>query len=179
MGDLVQAGRRSFLRRSAFGVAAALGLGAGGRALVRDDGSAATVAVGKGQTTLTLRGADWRLVAPYSKAGVMPAAEAAPATHGRIVAQDGTALGQFQAAAVPGAAGRFQLHSFELTDGSILGMGAGALDDAVFAIVGGTGRWQGATGSYVARQRPRELGGDGTAEFILNVTMAGETTDGV
>ena len=36
--------------------------------------------------------------------------------------------------------------------------------------VGGTGRFAGATGSYTARQSPRETGGDGTAEFILTLS---------
>ena len=38
-------------------------------------------------------------------------------------------------------------------------------------MLGGTGTYAGATGSYLARQLPRELGGNGTAEFHL--TLAG------
>jgi hypothetical protein len=38
-------------------------------------------------------------------------------------------------------------------------------------VLGGTGRFTGVTGSYVARQGARELGGDGTAEFRF--TLAG------
>ena len=52
---------------------------------------------------------------------------------------------------------------------SIFGVGAGALGPATFAVIGGTGRYSGATGSYVARQSRRELGGDGTAEFTLTL----------
>ena len=43
----------------------------------------------------------------------------------------------------------------------------------VFAIVGGTGKYLGVTGSYVARQNPLETGGDGTAEFTLTLQRSG------
>ena len=36
-------------------------------------------------------------------------------------------------------------------------------------MIGGTGRYAGATGSYVARQSLREHGGEGTAEFTLTL----------
>ena len=39
----------------------------------------------------------------------------------------------------------------------------------VYAVVGGTGRYAGARGSYTARQHPQELEGDGTAEFALRL----------
>jgi hypothetical protein len=39
--------------------------------------------------------------------------------------------------------------------------------ESVFAIVGGTGRYLGARGSYVARRLPVELGGDGSAAFTM------------
>ena len=35
--------------------------------------------------------------------------------------------------------------------------------------MGGTGRYAGARGTYVARQRRQELGGEGTAEFVLTL----------
>ncbi|MCA1844417.1 MAG: hypothetical protein LC792_14755, partial [Actinobacteria bacterium] len=36
-----------------------------------------------------------------------------------------------------------------------------------FAVIGGTGRYAGARGSYAVRQGYRELGGDGTAEVTM------------
>ena len=68
-----------------------------------------------------------------------------------------------------GATG-LEYHSFNLSDGTILGLGTGAGDgESTFAIVGGTGRYAGARGTYIAHQRPRELGGNGTAEFRLTL----------
>ena len=41
----------------------------------------------------------------------------------------------------------------------------------VFTILGGSGRYLGATGSYVAEQNPVETGGDGSARFTLTLIM--------
>lgn len=68
-------------------------------------------------------------------------------------------------------------HAFRLPEGSIMGTGVGTRHDDqpdVFAIVGGTGRYVGARGSYVATQRHRELGGDGTALITITIFLEGE-----
>lgn len=67
-------------------------------------------------------------------------------------------------------------HTFALHEGSILGVGTGSRDlDAAdtFAIVGGTGRYAGAQGTYVAIRRPFDLGGDGSAEFTMSFAAGG------
>ena len=69
-----------------------------------------------------------------------------------------------------GAGGALQLQTFDLLDGTIMGIGAAGAHENPFAIVGGTGRYVGVSGTYVAKQSPRELGGDGTAEFTLTLT---------
>lgn len=58
-------------------------------------------------------------------------------------------------------------HTFKLRDGTIVGTGTAGRLEGVFAILGGTGRYAGARGTYVARQRHHEFGGDGAAEFVL------------
>jgi hypothetical protein len=67
------------------------------------------------------------------------------------------------------AGGTIEVHTFRLRDGSLLGMGSTIDGESVFSIVGGTGRYAGARGSYVAQQRLRELGGDGTALITLDL----------
>jgi hypothetical protein len=64
-----------------------------------------------------------------------------------------------------------EIHTFTLRDGTIHGLGSAVRgDDGQFLILGGTGRYAGIQGSYLARQATRELGGNGTAEFRLTLT---------
>jgi hypothetical protein len=98
-------------------------------------------------------------------------------------APDGEKAGEFYASSFsfgspfgPGemAANAMEMHHFNLKDGTIVGMGTlGGFHEveSVHAIIGGTGRYVGATGSYVARQSPIELGGDGTADFTFNIIL--------
>jgi hypothetical protein len=70
------------------------------------------------------------------------------------------------------AASSLEIHTFDLDGGTIHGLGSAVRGtDGQFVVLGGTGRYVGATGTYLARQLPRELGGNGTAEFHL--TLAG------
>jgi len=88
---------------------------------------------------------------------------------------DGEPVGELHGAAfaLQGAgarsegAERLELHTFKLGDGTILGSGMSGALEGEFAILGGTGRYAGVQGTYVARLSRRELGGDGTAEFRL------------
>jgi hypothetical protein len=92
---------------------------------------------------------------------------------GELVDAEGTSLGRFLGistafdATSPGTSA-VESHTFQLADGTLHGTGtAEAGGESVFAIVGGTGRYHGARGSYVARQMPVELGGDGSAAFTM------------
>ena len=73
----------------------------------------------------------------------------------------------------PLAAAFVEHHTLNLAEGTLTGMGTSQGEESTFAIVGGTGRYAGARGSYVARQLPVELGGDGTAELVVTVTLDG------
>ena len=168
--------RRQILSGMAvFGVGAA----AGGAVLANADGSdgsggSNTQPSGRSRLSLTLRSDRLVSSVPGRVAGELRPAGKAPATRGDVFDTGGSHVGQFSSAAVPGAAGALMLHTFELADGTILGMGSGPLSEATYAVVGGTGRFQGAAGSYVARQHPRDLGGDGSAEFVLDLMTEGD-----
>jgi hypothetical protein len=145
--------------------AGVVGVGAAGRATA--DVGRGTLELG--ETQVRLEGRHWRTMMVGSAAAAMPDAGSVPSTMGELL-RDGKLLGKFSSASVPGSMGRFVLHSFDLEDGMLLGMGSGPLAEGVFAVIGGTGTYTGATGSYTARQRPLQAGGDGTADFVLDLT---------
>lgn len=164
--------RASLLRRLALVAGGAIGVGVAARGAGGEERATAraTPAAARPQPSqLTLRGRDWRLSRPGVRHGQLPGAADPIVPTGRIVDTAERELGRFRASALPGLAA-FHLHTFELADGTILGIGGSRLAEASYAIVGGTGRYAGASGTYTARQSPRELGGDGTAEFILNLS---------
>jgi hypothetical protein len=82
----------------------------------------------------------------------------------------GTSFALHGAGANAAAPERLELHTFRLADGTIIGSGMSGPLDGEFAILGGTGRYAGARGTYVARLSRLELGGDGTAVFRLSLT---------
>lgn len=63
-------------------------------------------------------------------------------------------------------AGR-HVHHLSLADGTLDAVGPATTGDATFAVIGGTGRYAGATGTYHLRQQPAPSGG--TAEFTLAI----------
>ena len=158
--------RASLLKRLALLAGGVVGAGVAVRSTGGDEPAAA--APRRSTSELTLYGRDWRLHRPGVAFGKLPTASDPALPSGRIVDRRERELGRFRAAALPGAAA-FHLHTFELAEGTILGIGANRLDEGSYAIVGGTGRYAGASGTYKARQHLRELGGDGTAEFTLNL----------
>jgi hypothetical protein len=166
--------RSGALKRLALFAGGAAGFGAiGTRALGQNHAAvpaAVPAAAGRKTKTVVLRGRDWTHVVHDAEPGKLPATTAARTPSGRIVDTRGRELGAFSAANLVGTGGALQLQTFDLVDGTILGIGAAGIHENPFAIVGGTGRYAGVSGTYVARQSPREVGGDGTAEFTLTLT---------
>jgi hypothetical protein len=166
--------RRSLLVRGLVLVAGALGVGA-----ARDSGTARAATSGVKGSELRLYGRNFHLHAPSHPAGRVPAGGERHSGYGELLDRPGgKAVGHFTAAHLThespfaAAASSLEIHTFTLSAGTIHGLGAvtrGA--EGHFVILGGTGLYAGAHGSYVARQQPRELGGNGTAEFHL--TLAG------
>ena len=170
MEGIPSASRRSLLKRGLLLLAGGLGLGVAG--------SRTAAKVSRGFTALKLQGQQWHAFAQDRQRGELPVRGDRISTFGVLSAMDGSKLGEFYATGFtlhrplgpgPFAAASLELHTFNLADGTIAGMGSSGSNEGVFAIVGGTGRYSGATGSYVARQHPLELGGDGTAEFSLTL----------
>lgn len=128
---------------------------------------------------LRLYGRSWRLDAPGRRSGesIRPG-DSGTVTGELLEARDGRSLGQFFGSrlAVQSAPGgnvradaSVEVHTFVLPRGTIVGMGTALPGASVFAVVGGTGDFAGASGSYTAVQRLHEHGGNGTAEFHLTL----------
>ena len=163
--------RRSALKRGLAALGGLVGVGAGAQA-----GSAA--AGTDGATALVLYGRAWRSYSRDRQPGELPRAGDRLTFQGELFDRPGgAAVGELYAAAftlhgpgaAAGAAERLELHTFVLAGGTIVGTGAAGGESGVFAVLGGTGRYAGARGSYVARQGHHELGGDGTAEFVFSL----------
>src|SRR5512139_1059909 len=174
--------RRRLLKRGAFFLGGALGLGLTGKAGLDAAGSQGA-SVG-GALSMKVHGAGWRLTYPDRRRGVVPQPGDRSSSFGQLfTAPAGDKIGEFYASsfqfgspfgASDVAASAMETHQFNFRDGSIIGIGT--LCDlcgsqSVHAIIGGTGRYEGASGSYTARQNPIELGGDGTAEFEFNMIL--------
>ena len=175
--------RREMLKSSLALAAGALGIGAASKALGGSAGSDPPTSRpqpgGRPPRTLELLGRNVHAVTAGKPAGHGPEAGDQTALSGEIHDAHGAVLGHFLGSstaldpfddALPRGAA-IETHTFRLADGTIHGMGTaedGA--DSVFAIVGGTGRYIGARGSYTANHLPIELGGDGTAAFTMTFT---------
>jgi hypothetical protein len=165
--------RRSLLGRGLLLAAGALGLGAARRPATARAGAP------KAKGELRLYGRNFHLHAPCRRAGQVPESGDRHNAYGELLDRpNGKVVGHFTAAHLThespfaAAASSLEIHTFNLNEGTIHGIGSASRGvDAHFVVLGGTGRYSGVQGSYVARQRSRELGGNGTAEFHL--TLAG------
>jgi hypothetical protein len=163
--------RRGLLGRGLLVAAGAVGLG-GARSAATDRGRP-----GSTTTALTLYGRQFHLHSPTRLAGEVPLKGDRHTAYAELLDRPGgRTVGRFSAAHLSldspfAGASSLEIHTFDLTDGTIHGLGSAPRGvDGTFVVLGGTGRYAGAAGSYVARQRARELGGDGTAEFELSLT---------
>ncbi|MEE9199790.1 MAG: hypothetical protein V3U26_08380 [Dehalococcoidia bacterium] len=178
--------RRNLLKQGTVMVAAVFGGVFGGMFTGRGGNAGAAPKEQPGppsQTKLTLYGCHWHRCSQNLKRGEPLARGDQIATYGELLDRaNGTKVGEFYSTGVhlrvpfgasPLAAASMEVHSFNLEDGTILGMGTSRMASAggedIYAVVAGTGRYAGARGSYTARQYPLERGGDGTAEFVFDL----------
>ena len=153
---MTHATRKSALARGLALVAGVLGAGAAGREVARRTGG----------ETFVLR----------ARERVRPPAR--PANAGdrlTLVAElldaQGAHAGDLYGAAFalrgpgePSGPQRLEQHTFELPDGTIVGAGTVGLLEGTFAVLGGTGRYAGARGTYLVRRLP---GQDAERVFTL------------
>lgn len=160
--------RRTVLKRGVLTAAAAAAV------VVAKGGEARAAIPSPGGASLRLLGRGW-----HTDATARPAKGDAYSVYGELLDADGVRVGEFFAACVAidspfqltgDGVGSLEIHTLVLGDGSLIGMGAGTGAERGFAVVGGTGAYVGARGSYVAVQDTRGLGGSGTASFDIRLT---------
>ena len=167
-----ESGRRTVLKRGIFAAAAAAAA-----ALAIRPGeqrpALATVPIGGGKT-IELFGRGW-----HADTNKIPSKGDSYSVYGELLTSPaGDKCGEFYAAClaidspfqVTGEGiGSLEIHTLVLAGGSIVAMGAGGGVERSFAIVGGTGKYAGARGSYTANQDTYGLGGRGTAALKLRL----------
>jgi hypothetical protein len=159
--------RRRILTRGAAGLAAGLALFIG-----RSDSRAASVPSTDAARTVTLYGRGWTAHADDLKFGQLPKPGERYAVHGDLAeSADGRKTGDFASAVFTLAThgNTVEMHTINLAGGSIIGMGSGTGAKRTFAIVGGTGQYTGARGSYVVEQDIYGFGGTGAAKLSLTI----------
>ncbi len=154
--------RRNAIRRGLLAAGGLIGLGAGARTAANRSVRVA------GTTDITLYAPD--LATPTARSGEAPAARSEV-----LDAPEGRPVGEVHVAVVPvlgpGAsssnADRMEWHTFHLQGGTILGAGSAGTEGGAFSVIGGTGRFANARGTYDLRRVP------GGAEFVLRLERPG------
>jgi hypothetical protein len=183
MEQVPKSGRRALLKRGLLGALGLATFGVLGREALSGDGSG-----GSKGLALTFYGANMHSVHPARAKGVLPSQGERYVSYGELLdGPEGDKIGEFYAAAFATgspfgesevSAASVQLQTFKLADGMLIGVAAdepGTEGATVHAIIGGTGKYSGASGTYVAHLDAREHGGDGSAEFAFNIQTPGVT----
>jgi hypothetical protein len=168
--------RRSVLGRGLALVAGVVGLGATNAQAATPKTEGTALKAGEAEL-LVLYGRGFHLDSQAKLRGQVPRSGDRHSAYGELLDRPkGKMVGQFSAmhlthdSPFAGGASSLEIHTFTLKDGTIHGLGAVARGaEGHFVILGGTGRYSGVTGSYVARQNARELGGNGTATFHMTL----------
>jgi len=164
--------RRTILKRGAIGAAtvAAVAVGAGAAASAA---RTATSPATPGTRTMRFIGHGW-----HTDTKALPGKGDSFSVYGELHAPGGGKVGEFFSTNVGvnspfqitgEGVGTFEIHTLSLEGGTIVGVGIGSGNEKSYAIVGGTGTYAGARGSYLARQDTYGLGGDGKAELLLTL----------
>jgi hypothetical protein len=172
----VATNRREALRRAFALIGAAVGIGAASKNLTAAQEPPREADPGK---QLVLQARRLRISSQDLRRGELPRAGIRMMAKAEIVSGSSKNLkvGEFFATYhrvnAPGKVahhepGSLEQHTFILPEGTIFGSGvssSGVDGEGQFAIIGGTGRYHGARGSYVARQSHVDFGGNGDATF--------------
>ena len=178
--------RREALGRAFALFGAAIGFGAAGKDLSAaplEERPADNTSKNGREAKLVLKARGLRISSQDLRRGELPTAGVRMMARAEIVSSSpkneelGEFLATYHRVNTPGKVadhepGSLEQHTFILPEGTIFGTGVSAsgMDgEGQFAIIGGTGRYQGVRGSYVARQSHVDFGGDGSATFTFTL----------
>ncbi len=175
-----KASRRTILRQGVLALGAFAGAVGLAGAVDKVRSGTLLAADPPGTTRITLTGSDWHISAPGLRRGDLPKRGDHVSVTGVVAVAGSTdEAGAFFASVQhldnPAGHGshalaQLETHTFQLPGGTLLGMGTTIRgQESSYAIVGGTGKYLGASGSYVGQQNPFETGGNGTAQFTLTL----------
>ena len=179
MEEVPRVARRSLLQRGVVLLGALFGMSLAGGAATQ--AASVTPPTPAGATTLKLTGRNWHSQTLNGRSKDLPRQGDRLTAVGELLGPDGASLGEFYSTSFyvhaphgdsPVGATTIEMHTFNLEGGSLVGIGTGhplGADGSAHTIVGGTGRYLGARGMYIARQQPQEFGGDGSAEFVFTL----------
>jgi hypothetical protein len=183
MEQVPKSGRRALLKKGVLGALGLATFGVLGREALNGGGSG-----GSRGLALTFYGANMHSFHPARVKGVLPGRGERYVSYGELLdGPGGEKVGEFYAAAFATgspfgesdvSAASVQLQTFKLADGMLIGVAADeprTESSTVHAIIGGTGKYAGASGTYVASLEAREHGGDGSAAFVFNIQTPGVT----
>lgn len=183
--------RRGALKSGLAVLAGAVGLEVVGRSRGAPAAASPPVGTTRTATTLTLHARHLRAVSAGGPGGApvengtrltlfADLVDAAGAPAGRLTGVSHCTAAPLSSDDSP--VGAVEMHTLALRDGTILGMGtapAVAWGTGTFAVVGGTGRYTGATGSYVAEQQTDAAGGPGCARYTVTLIAAEDHQRGI
>lgn len=121
-----------------------------------------------GPVSLPLFVRNVRFTQPAIKSGTVADGAETRSPYGALVDDEDSPLGTFSGGVLPGSGGQIAVQRFTFADGMLIGMGSGGLQDQEYAVVGGTGRYAGASGSYTTRIQPGDVGRD--VEFLITIS---------
>jgi hypothetical protein len=84
-----------------------------------------------------------------------------------LLDEAGSARGTCMGIVMPAGEGGLELHTFTLDGGTLMGIGPASASS--FSIVGATGAYAGAGGGYTMEHRAASAGGDGSADFVIDI----------
>jgi len=168
--------RRTLLQRGLLFVAGACGL----HLAPGETQAAAPPPAPAGSTTLTYYSKGLRAHKPGQRPGKIPTPSGRLHRQGELLdAPDGKRVGDFAAAcfgsdnswaADAPASSKLEIQMLQFAEGWLFGMGSSSEGQSVHAIVGGTGRFAGAKGSYTIRRQTLEPAGKAAGlEFVINL----------